>query len=256
MNNEHAGVVQRITRCCTTGDPPLDVATGQRKTNVNSYRRQTVHRGKVDSGVNELSPDHVNRPSEGLTLADDSTELENLEVHILLGADFLWRIMTGEIQQGKDENEPVAIDTHFSYVLSGPISNMPPALLSRVNLSCTYVLKVSASQCEARVVVNCEDSSNQEKLNQMFELDPLGISESDSVYETFLKDVKFENSHDVADLPWREHHDTLPDNYELCVSRLKSTLIFPLCTEGGWDDPQKFLNITLLRINESYPNFC
>ena len=50
------------------GDPPLKVAPGHRKTHVNSHRRQTVHRGKVDPGVselprrNELSPDHVNRP--------------------------------------------------------------------------------------------------------------------------------------------------------------------------------------------------
>ena len=57
----------RVTRCCTTGDPPLEVAPGQRKAHVNSYRRQTVHRGKVDPGVselprgNELSRDHVNR---------------------------------------------------------------------------------------------------------------------------------------------------------------------------------------------------
>ena len=44
------------------GYPPLEVAPGQRKTHVNSYRRQTVHRGKVDPGVSELSRDHVNRP--------------------------------------------------------------------------------------------------------------------------------------------------------------------------------------------------
>ena len=62
--------------------------------------------------------------SEGLTLADDNTDLENIEVHIMLGADFLWLIMTGEIQQGKDENEPVAISTHFGYVPSGPVSNI------------------------------------------------------------------------------------------------------------------------------------
>ena len=84
-------------------------------------------------------------------------------------------------------------------------------MLSRIKLSCTQVLRVSATQCEAPVIVNSEDSSNQEKLNQMFELDTLGISESDSVHETFLKNVKFENNH----LPWREHHDTLPDNYDL-----------------------------------------
>ena len=55
-------------RCCTTGNPPLEVAPGQRKTYVNSYRCQTMHRGKVDAGVselprgNELSWDQVNRP--------------------------------------------------------------------------------------------------------------------------------------------------------------------------------------------------
>ena len=43
----------------TTGNPPLEVAPRQRKTHVNSYKRQTVHRGKVDPGVNELSRDHV-----------------------------------------------------------------------------------------------------------------------------------------------------------------------------------------------------
>ena len=47
------------------GNLPLEVAAGQRKTHVNSYRRQTMHQGKVDPGVsNELSRDHVNRPIE------------------------------------------------------------------------------------------------------------------------------------------------------------------------------------------------
>ena len=50
------------------GNPPLEDAPGQRETHVNSYRRQTVHRGKVDPRVselprgNDLSQDHVNRP--------------------------------------------------------------------------------------------------------------------------------------------------------------------------------------------------
>ena len=42
--------------------------TGQQKAHVNSYRRQTVHRGKVDPGVSELLRgnkfpwNYVNRP--------------------------------------------------------------------------------------------------------------------------------------------------------------------------------------------------
>ena len=51
-----------------TGNPPLKVASGQGEIHVNSYRRQTMHRGKVDPRVselprgNELSQNHVNRP--------------------------------------------------------------------------------------------------------------------------------------------------------------------------------------------------
>ena len=63
-----------VTRCCTTGNPPVEVALGQRKTNVNSYRCQIMHRGKVDPKVselpqgNELSLDHVNRPLKAVFL--------------------------------------------------------------------------------------------------------------------------------------------------------------------------------------------
>ena len=42
------GAVQRVTL-------PLEVAPGQRLTHVDSYRRQTMHSGKVDRGVSELS---------------------------------------------------------------------------------------------------------------------------------------------------------------------------------------------------------
>ena len=41
------GVVQRVTRLWKL---PL----GNKKTHVNSCRRQTVHRGKIDPGVSEL----------------------------------------------------------------------------------------------------------------------------------------------------------------------------------------------------------
>ena len=63
LYNVVPGVVQRVTRRSKL--PP-----GQRKTHVDSYRCQTMHRGKVDPGVselprgNELSRDHVNRPLE------------------------------------------------------------------------------------------------------------------------------------------------------------------------------------------------
>ena len=62
VHMEKSYLARRVTRCCTTGNPPLEVASEQRKTRVNSFRRQTLHRGKVDPGVTELPWDHVNRP--------------------------------------------------------------------------------------------------------------------------------------------------------------------------------------------------
>ena len=56
--------------CVVHDNPPLEDALRQRKTHVNSYRRQTMHRGKVDPRVSELPGamscprDHVNRPSD------------------------------------------------------------------------------------------------------------------------------------------------------------------------------------------------
>ena len=50
---------RRVTRCCTTGSPPLQVAPGQLEDHVNSYRCQTPHWDKVEwvvSGSYELAP--------------------------------------------------------------------------------------------------------------------------------------------------------------------------------------------------------
>ena len=44
------------------------------------------------------------------------------------------------------------------------------------------------------------------------------------VHENFAKDIRFENGHHVVKLPWRQHHDILPDNFELSSGRLISTL--------------------------------
>ena len=60
---------RRVTRCCATGNPLLEVAPRQQKTHVNSCRRQTVYQGNVDPGISEVPPirDSMNRPWQGQT---------------------------------------------------------------------------------------------------------------------------------------------------------------------------------------------
>ena len=68
------------------------------------------------------------------------------------------------------------------------------------------------------------DKNIEQRVNHLFELEALGITELDSVLETFVKDIQFENNHYTVKLPWREHHDVLPDNFDLSAGRLISTL--------------------------------
>ena len=70
-----------------------------------------------------------------LDLADESPGPQ-AKINILIGADVMWKILTGEVRRGEKPNEPVALGTHLGYVLSGPISDMPRSKLSQCNFKC------------------------------------------------------------------------------------------------------------------------
>ena len=179
-----------------------------------------------------LEVDQICSPLKGqairwaLKVAEFPSETETeLEVDLMLGGDTLWPIMTSEIVHGPSKDQPVAVGTRFGWVLAGPVNNVPRSLLSCVNLTKAHVLRVDVD-CESRVssYSNESDQFMDQKVSELFELDALGITEIDSVHEKFVKDIRFENSHYVVKLPWRQHHDILPDNFELSSGRLISTL--------------------------------
>ena len=67
-------------------------------------------------------------------------------------------------------------------------------------------------------------------LNQFWDLESLGITESpstsddDIALEKFNKSVKFTNGRYMVTWPWREDHPDLAENYQLALGRLKSIL--------------------------------
>ena len=52
----------------------------------------------------------------------------------------------------------------------------------------------------------------------------MGIRHRDTVHEAFKKNLSFENGRYSVHLPWKEHHELLPDNFENSVARLSSQL--------------------------------
>ena len=68
----------------------------------------------------------------GLLLADSISADENesnVEVDVLIGADYYWHFLTGAIKRG--ESGPTALQTKVGWVLSGPVNNFSLPLVSR-----------------------------------------------------------------------------------------------------------------------------
>ena len=81
-------------------------------------------------------------------------------------------------------------------------------------------------------MLNEVDLSLADKLNLdiFWNLESIGITDSpstsddDKALEMFNNTIKFEDGRYLVIWPWKESHPSLPDNYQLAVGRLKSTL--------------------------------
>ena len=72
--------------------------------------------------------------------------------------------------------------------------------------------------------------ADKPNLDIFWNLESIGIidspstSDDDKALEMFNNTVKFEDGRYLVTWPWKESHPSLPDNYQLAVGRLKSTL--------------------------------
>ena len=74
-----------------------------------------------------------------LELADYSSGNEELNIDILIGSEYYWRLVTGEVIRGDDGS--TAVHTKPGWVLSGPVVGIP-LQGSSINLISTHSLKV------------------------------------------------------------------------------------------------------------------
>ena len=129
---------------------------------------------------------------------------------------------TGQIRRG--EAGPVTIETKLGWVLSGPVCHQTAFPASLVNLmSCTHVLKVATRTMNESL--NFEHDQLKQKLARFWHLDSIGIlPDEGSVYEQFLENICMKDGRYQVQLPWKETHPLLLDNYNICVNRLQSLL--------------------------------
>ena len=158
---------------------------------------------------------------QGIELADLSTGSSEIEIDVLIGADYYWNFVSSIVRRGETAG-PIALYTKLGWVLSGPVvtecQNKPGCA---VNLTSTHVLRVDTVAFEPK-----ESPDNlHDLLSKFWDLETLGIRQDEmSVYDKFTQEVKFNGERYEAKLPFKEEHPMLPDNYALCVKRLSSTL--------------------------------
>ena len=150
----------------------------------------------------------------GLTLADDCEG--EADIDILVGADQYWNLVTGGLIRG--DSGPTAMHTKLGWVLSGPVNYQVPSSSATVNLTSTHVLKCQVSN-------HPDPDLLESKLERFWRLESLGIVPNESsVYDHFQQRIRYDGKRYEVNLPWKEPHPMLPDNYNLSKSRLVSLL--------------------------------
>ena len=145
----------------------------------------------------------------GIDLADASDGNESMKVDILIGSDQYWELVTGETRRG--DTGPVAIRTMFGWVLSGPTSRH----VADAAAAClvTHTLRVDGLSRESQVL--------DDRLRSFWDLESFGIIDAtNAVHDEFTTTVQQVEGRYEVQLPWREGHPVLHDNYQLSLKRL------------------------------------
>ena len=156
-----------------------------------------------------------------LALADTNIANKDLNVDILIGANYIWNFMSGKINRG--ESGPVAAQTTLGWVLNGSMEI--PTSETTVNITSTHVLKIS---CD---IINQNSSCNEileQHLDKFWLIESTGKIHESEIQHNLLQEISqkitFNGKRYEAPLPWKKNHETLPDNFMNSKKQLLSSL--------------------------------
>ncbi len=132
---------------------------------------------------------------------------DELVVHLLVGADNMWKLQTENVKRGS-RDQPVAVETVLGWTLSGPIGNDESDVV----------------QSSINLVIESNREPTDEKLNQLWDFESIGIREDKDVHVEFQEQIEFNGDRYSVKLPWKEDKTLLPMNYNLSLMRLKGQI--------------------------------
>ncbi|XP_046864671.1 uncharacterized protein LOC124459195 [Xenia sp. Carnegie-2017] len=137
-------------------------------------------------------------------------------IDILIGADYYFDIMTGEII--RSEGGPVVINSEFGWIITGQMNDGEAnSKFSNVNL---IIEDYSFSK---EFPLDKRELKLHECLKRFWEIESMGIKESnESQDQEFLKNIQYledEGRYEV-NLPWKGEYIPKSDCYGMCLKRL------------------------------------
>ena len=116
------------------------------------------------------------------------------------------------------------MESKLGWILSGPVPREDMSSVS-TNVVSSHTLRVN-TQLETNIVTsNRSDDLLVEQVKQFWELESIGVLPNEgTVHDKFLDSIHQVEGRYEVNLPWKEHHRLLPDNYEVAISRLNSVL--------------------------------
>ena len=154
-----------------------------------------------------------------LTLAENSSMNENLNIDILIGSDFYWRFFNG-IEINVNEGL-VAMETCLGSVLSRRVITDYTN-----NNAVENVFKITTAQIDtAPDLIKENDKSFIESVKNFWKVEDTGIhAEQDSFMKNFKNSIEYKDSRYTIKLPWKGEYKNIPDNFAPARNRLLSLL--------------------------------
>ena len=154
---------------------------------------------------------------QNLPLTDCGDGSVDLEVDVMIGADYVHNFLLDHVVRGKQRLSRVPILTRFGFVLSGPVQ-IPAHNACSSNVTVAPVLKVGA-------VIKNPSSEVNEKLKTFWEMENLGVKKDKMLVDTenLMKEkITFDGERYEVSLPIKkELYKTI---YALAKKRLISLL--------------------------------
>ena len=169
---------------------------------------------------------------QGLDFAD-SVDASSGAIDILLGADYFYEVVTGNIRKGSAG--PIAISNKLGWLISGPVDLAPGDSQTISNfVSCRVIgqhLVNESTKEQAEQFVQAVDNENEliETLKQFWKTESVGIEKENEQNEENQRkeiDITFTGKNYQVSLPWKDDiSEPLPSDYDLCHARLKSVYL-------------------------------